>query len=106
MSSIDPAPIDPPPTASVAAGSVLPVPEQVAGENPSAKSDSQPDEQFLSDLTAANRLKGFLLGSGTDIQKDVLDGLARLTFIYSQELEDFEKRIRTGEIGKKLWSPE
>jgi hypothetical protein len=52
------------------------------------------EEQFLDDLSAANRCKTFLVGVGAGVPNDVLKGLGALTSAFSGDLAIYEARFR------------
>lgn len=47
------------------------------------------ERQFIDDLTAANRLKNFLVTQGIDVPEPVLKGLARLSNRFRSEMNTF-----------------
>jgi hypothetical protein len=50
------------------------------------------DQQFLDDLSAANRLKSFLVGRGQRISEDASRGIAQLVSDFASDLAEYESR--------------
>jgi hypothetical protein len=50
-----------------------------------------PDPQFIDDLVAAKRLKGFLLGRGTALDSRTLIGLNDLMTAFAEDVAQHEK---------------
>ena len=68
-----------------------------------SKPDGRPDDQFLSDLSAAIRLKSFLVGGGNEIPKDAAKGLADLVSTFAEDIRVYELKVRYDEWKNSRW---
>jgi hypothetical protein len=67
------------------------------------KPESPPDDQFLDDLSAAIRLKSFLVGAGREVPKDVTKGMAELVAVFDEDIRAYERRVREDERNNRCW---
>jgi hypothetical protein len=73
------------------------------GEDPIVLTD--PGLIFLDDLTAANRLKVYLLSNGADVPKEVVKDLADLTERYGSGTESLFEGQPTGQASHAAQPP-
>jgi hypothetical protein len=63
------------------------------------------DEQFLDDLSAANRLKSFLVGRGQQLSQDTSRDIGQLLLIFGGDIKQYEQNIRDQFVsGRKLFT--
>lgn len=68
-----------------------------------AKTQLGGDDQFLDDLSAASRMKSFLVGRGIEVSSEISAGISTLLSKFYRDTQNYEEKMRKQDRERRFW---